>query len=198
MYAICFINVHTSQYMTFLFTRWADMCKPHQIRCLSSNGCANPCNGISECPGGEDEKGCNGEYIHPPNTMYWFRLHRCIFLSQLLIIKKTFADFWIPQCLYIIVKTVETVINGRYRYVDGCTYRAVLISCCACSCLVHGCTCAPGLYACKDGMTCLPADKVCDGVGDCPNRDDEAACGRSIFRDIFHLCEFSGFRNVLL
>lgn len=60
-------------------------------------------------------------------------------------------------------------------------YRAVLIFGCACSCLVHECTCGPGLYACKDGKTCLPADKVCDGNGDCPNSDDEQACGQYMF-----------------
>ena len=39
------------------------------------------------------------------------------------------------------------------------------------------CKCASGQYHCRHADICIPAGKVCDGERDCPDNDDEIACG---------------------
>jgi hypothetical protein len=40
--------------------------------------------------------------------------------------------------------------------------------------------CAANQFACSVGGPCLPLAFLCNGVGDCPNGDDEARCGKHL------------------
>ena len=46
-----------------------------------------------------------------------------------------------------------------------------------------------GLYRCRRSHTCIPYDYICDGIPQCPERDDEALCIRDCPRD----CHCFGF-----
>lgn len=42
-----------------------------------------------------------------------------------------------------------------------------------------GSTCEANQFSCSLGGACIPLAYLCNGVGDCPNGDDESRCGRS-------------------
>ncbi|XP_052784721.1 LDL receptor repeat-containing protein egg-2-like [Mya arenaria] len=52
------------------------------------------------------------------------------------------------------------------------------------------CFCDSGLFLCKDGETCLPMSKICNGENDCPGGEDEADCSpECLCGETKYLCE---------
>ena len=68
--------------------------------CARSSWCipyADRCDGVSQCPNGEDEKGCPGRWIRPPLKKSLFPVQRVAIIVASREAAKSFFFFFFPS-----------------------------------------------------------------------------------------------------
>ena len=162
--AVCTINKngHTSLYC-HLCTTDKCKCSPHYFQCLMQ-GCIHwdrVCNGIPDCTDESDEANCSQRqlkksYSNSSQTTVHIGYISYPMQDQLLCSKGSNTTFPIYRlCVF------DFVFHQGQRY---CPYGQHLRNCVDFFC--------PSMFKCP-GSYCVPTRRLCDGVRDCPEGEDE-------------------------
>ena len=125
------------------------------------------CDGIKHCWDDTDEMQCQPvdlmETTPPPPAIVHF-INGTLIIEPLSIRTAICPDthFWCPgedYCLPVYVRCNTVYDCLGHEDEEGC-----------------GKYTCPGFYGCRNSRICVHADHVCDGVFQCPERDDELMC----------------------
>ncbi|KAK7088052.1 hypothetical protein V1264_022024 [Littorina saxatilis] len=132
------------------------------------------CNGVKDCPGGEDEQLCDVSLWRWPATGRWNSIFPgVIYLDGV-------GNYWVepmptsktcPETHFLCQNYYCLPIYLRCNGIEDCPGREDEAGCDSYTC--------PGFYRCRGSKVCLHADNVCDGVPQCPEQDDELLCDLS-------------------
>ncbi|CAL4062835.1 unnamed protein product, partial [Meganyctiphanes norvegica] len=132
-------------------------------RCEIGSTYACNCDGISECPGGSDERDCDTDYDYDLiTTTLRPTTRRPLFPPSRLICR---SDREGPF-LCLDGRTYYCKCDGNTECPDGEDEN--IREC--------GFGCAPGEFSCDNGGKCVPLAKMCDDFQDCIDRTDELDC----------------------
>lgn len=123
----------------------------------------NICNGIKECPQGDDELGC--ENVTCSTNQFHCQSH-------------TNTSICIPE---------SWVCDGKNDCVDGSDE----VKCSSCeenhkSCVLK---CSEDEFRCNDGQNCLPTSLKCNGIKECSDDSDEEGCLETCNNSTHHICD---------